>query len=158
MSKESSNNILRRLIGSDEEPPVYCTMTQLQPRFPGKCVIVTGASRGIGEDAAFTFARAGASVVLVARTKSQFDAVESRILEHVPNAQVLKAAVVVIDPAKVEVAVTRVVERFGGVDVLVAAAGTARSMTVGGSIRLMEYLGNQSSWCLQCCSVCIAVP
>ncbi|KAI0291517.1 hypothetical protein B0F90DRAFT_366867 [Multifurca ochricompacta] len=130
MSKESS----------DEEPPVYLhhdVYPAVDPSqlisnhaFQGKCVIVTGASRGIGEDAAFTFARAGASVVLVARTKSQLDAVESRILEHVPNAQVLKAAVEVIDPAKVEVAVTRVVERFGGVDVLVAAAGTARSMIV----------------------------
>ncbi|KAI0290520.1 NAD-P-binding protein [Multifurca ochricompacta] len=76
--------------------------------FQGKRVIVTGASRGIGEDVAFTFARAGASIVLVARTESQLDAVESRILEQVPNAQILKAAVVVMDPAKVEVAVTRV--------------------------------------------------
>ncbi|KAI0290638.1 hypothetical protein B0F90DRAFT_1824915 [Multifurca ochricompacta] len=84
--------------------------------FQGKRVIVTGASRGIGEDVAFTFARAGASIVLVARTESQVDAVESRILEHVQNAQV-------------EVAVTRAVERFGGGDVLVAVAGTARGIT-----------------------------
>ncbi|KAI0290953.1 NAD-P-binding protein [Multifurca ochricompacta] len=80
--------------------------------FQGKRVIVTGASRGIGEDVAFTFARAGASIVLVARTESQVDAVESRILEQVPNAQILKAAVVVMDPAKVEVAVTRAADPY----------------------------------------------
>ncbi|KAI0290523.1 hypothetical protein B0F90DRAFT_1921025 [Multifurca ochricompacta] len=97
--------------------------------FQGKRVIVTGASRGIGEDIAVTFARAGASVVLVARTESQLDAVESRILEHV-QMRSLESCSGRDDPAKVEVAVTRAVERFGGVDVLVAVAGTARGITV----------------------------
>ncbi|KAI0296914.1 NAD-P-binding protein [Multifurca ochricompacta] len=130
MSKESSDEEPPVTLHHDVYPAVDPSQLISNQAFQGKCVIVTGASRGIGEDAAFTFASAGASVVLVARTESQLDAVESRILEQVPNAQILKAAVDVMDPAKVEVAVTRAVERFGGVDVLVAAAGTARSMTV----------------------------
>ena len=35
----------------------------------GKRVLITGASRGIGESFAHAFARAGATVALVARTK-----------------------------------------------------------------------------------------
>lgn len=63
-----------------------------QQIFRGKCAIVTGASRGIGEDAAHAFARASASVVLVARNESQLAAVEAPILEEVPKARVLKIA------------------------------------------------------------------
>ncbi|KAI9510805.1 NAD-P-binding protein [Russula earlei] len=93
-----------------------------QQAFHDKCVIVTGASRGIGEDAARTFARAGASVVLVARNASQLEAVERRILQEVPTARVLKMALDVTDPRKAEAAIARTVDLFGGIDVLVAAA------------------------------------
>jgi NADP-dependent 3-hydroxy acid dehydrogenase YdfG len=89
--------------------------------------IVTGASRGIGEDAAHTFARASASVVLVARNESQLAAVEAWILEEVPKARVLKIALDVTNPTEAEVAVARTVELFGGVDVLVTAAGKMRA-------------------------------
>ena len=94
---------------------------------------MTGASRGIGEGAARAFARTGASVVLVARNESGLAAVETRILEEVPKAQVLKIALDVIDPTEVEAAVARAVEIFGGVDMLVAAAGRMRAANAGRS-------------------------
>lgn len=98
-----------------------------QQTFCGKCVIVTGASRGIGEGTAHAFARAGASVVLVARNESQLAAVEARILEEVPKAPVLKIALDVTNPKEAEAAVARTVELFGGIDVLVTAAGRMRA-------------------------------
>ena len=94
---------------------------------------MTGASRGIGEGAARAFARTGASVVLVARNESKLAAVETRILEEVPKAQVLKIALDVINPNEVEAAVARAVEMFGGVDLLVTAAGRMRTADAGGS-------------------------
>lgn len=93
-----------------------------QQIFCGKCAIVTGASRGIGEDAAQAFARASASVVLVTPNGSQLVAVEARTLEEVPKARVLKIALDVTNPTEAEVAVARTVELFDGVDVLVTAA------------------------------------
>jgi FlaA1/EpsC-like NDP-sugar epimerase len=103
-----------------------------QQAFQGKCVIVTGASRGIGGDAALTFARAGASVVLVARNELQLTEAETRILEEVPKARLLRIAMDVMDPTKAETAVARTVELFGGIDVLVAAAGRMRPANAGG--------------------------
>ena len=93
---------------------------------------MTGASRGIGEGAARAFARTGASVVLVARNESELAVVETRILEEVPKAQVLKIVLDVTDPKKVEGAVAQTVEMFGGVDMLVAAAGRMRAADAGG--------------------------
>jgi len=137
MSENPTASMLQ-IVGSDEEPhitqhhDIYPAIDPSQliakQSFHGKCVIVTGASRGIGEDAARLFARTGASVVLVARGESQLVVVERRILKEAPNVQVLKIALDVTDPTKVESAIAQIVERFGGVDVLVAAAGRARSM------------------------------
>ncbi len=50
-----------------------------QFRLDGKAALVTGAGKGIGRGIALTFARAGADVALVARTKDDLDAVAEEI-------------------------------------------------------------------------------
>jgi 3-oxoacyl-[acyl-carrier protein] reductase len=87
----------------------------------GKVVVVTGASRGIGEAAAVALAREGASVMLTARDGARAAEVARHIVDQGGNA----AATVcdVADFGAVERLVGETRERFGAVDVLVNNAG-----------------------------------
>jgi 3-oxoacyl-[acyl-carrier protein] reductase len=59
-------------------------MGEIQRRYEmddlnGKCVIITGASRGIGEAAARYLAEAGANVVLAARSAGDIERIANEI-------------------------------------------------------------------------------
>ncbi len=84
----------------------------------GKTVLITGASRGIGAEAARVFAQAGANVILLARSA---DAVAELAEEIGPKAVALGADV--SRYADMEAAVQTAVDRFGGLDVLIGNAG-----------------------------------
>ena len=84
----------------------------------GKTVMITGASRGIGEAAAHSFAAEGANVVLVSRGTVAIQALAARI-----GPKSLAVACDVSDWEQVESAVKTTVDRFGGLDVLIGNAG-----------------------------------
>ncbi|MFD5390860.1 SDR family NAD(P)-dependent oxidoreductase, partial [Streptomyces sp. NPDC127074] len=84
-------------------------------------VVVTGGGRGIGRAVALGFAARGARVAVLARTGSQVESVAGEIEEL--GAESVAVAVDVADEAALGEAAERVVQRFGGVDVLVNAAG-----------------------------------
>jgi 7-alpha-hydroxysteroid dehydrogenase len=90
-------------------------------RLDGKVALVTGAGKGIGRGIALTFAKAGADVALVARTKDDLDAVVDEIRAIGRNAVAIPADVMEIE------ALGDVVEQaagsLGGLDVLVNNAG-----------------------------------
>jgi NAD(P)-dependent dehydrogenase (short-subunit alcohol dehydrogenase family) len=97
----------------------------------GKVVIITGASRGVGKQAALDFARRGAHVVLAARTvepDSNLPGTLGETLKLIEGFGV-GALAVSTDLAREEDLrrlVDSAVERFGGVDILVNnAAATA---------------------------------
>ena len=86
--------------------------------FAGKVAVVTGASSGIGRAVALAFAREGASLVLVSRDQAALDGVAA---EAGGRSVVVAGDVMAADtPARV---VQAAVDRFGGIDVLVNAAG-----------------------------------
>jgi NAD(P)-dependent dehydrogenase (short-subunit alcohol dehydrogenase family) len=90
-------------------------------RFTNKVVLVTGASSGIGKATAFGFAREGANVALLARRQEILKEVVSAI-----EAEGGKAAAVggdVTRPKDREQAINATTSAFGGLDVLVNAAG-----------------------------------
>jgi len=94
--------------------------------FTGKVVLITGASRGIGAEIAFQYARAGAAVALVARTEAALHVTRDAILRERPSAQVLTFPADVRDVAKAEAAVAATVSSFGRLDILVANAAILR--------------------------------
>ncbi len=84
----------------------------------GKTVLITGASRGIGESAAREFSAAGARVALVARSKDRIAEIAGSIG---PNAIAIPCDV--SRYWEMEKAVSACVETFGGLDVLINNAG-----------------------------------
>lgn len=87
----------------------------------GKSAIVTGASRGIGAAAARELAKAGAGVVLAARTTAEIEAVAADILAEGGQARAI--ACDVTDYAAFEAAIAATKEMTGSVDILVNNAG-----------------------------------
>jgi NAD(P)-dependent dehydrogenase (short-subunit alcohol dehydrogenase family) len=93
--------------------------------FAGKVVVVTGASSGIGRTALLGFARQGASVVAVGRDEGALGAVIAEAAQAGTAAHAVAADITAADsPGRI---VGEAVERFGGVDVLVNAAGIIAS-------------------------------
>jgi NAD(P)-dependent dehydrogenase (short-subunit alcohol dehydrogenase family) len=91
-------------------------------RLDGRTALVTGASRGIGRQAALTLAAAGAKVVLAARSVEDLgETAAAARRAGAPDAVV--AVTDVLDEAAVEAAVATAVEATGRLDVLVNVAG-----------------------------------
>ncbi len=93
-----------------------------------RVALVTGASSGIGRATALSFAAAGARVALVGREREPLQEVAQQIAAQGHEAFVVPADVMV--EADAERVVTETVEHFGGLDVLVNAAGILSSGTV----------------------------
>jgi len=89
-------------------------------RLDGKVAIVTGAGRGIGAACALELARAGASVVLAARSADELEHVEGSIAS---GARALAVRTDVSKTSDLEHLVDSAVKEFGGVDVLLNNAG-----------------------------------
>ncbi|MFT6458375.1 SDR family oxidoreductase [Pseudophaeobacter arcticus] len=84
----------------------------------GKTVVITGASRGIGADAARVFAQAGANLALLARSSDSLAALAQEI-----GGNALAFACDVSEPAAVAAALQKAHADFGSLDVLINNAG-----------------------------------
>ncbi|MFJ3404993.1 SDR family oxidoreductase [Promicromonospora sp. NPDC090134] len=87
----------------------------------GRVAVITGASSGIGEATAETFAALGAKVALLARRGDRLDAVVARIQEKGGTA--IAVPTDVTDRAQVLAAAERVRDELGGADLVFANAG-----------------------------------
>jgi len=92
----------------------------------GKRALVTAASRGLGRAAAISLAREGASVAVTSRRLADVEAL-ARELEASGTRPPLPLAMDLTDTASVERAVAAVVERLGGLDILVASGPGPRA-------------------------------
>jgi NAD(P)-dependent dehydrogenase (short-subunit alcohol dehydrogenase family) len=90
-------------------------------RLDGKVAILTGATGGIGEATAKLFLELGARVMLVARSEDKLAATLDRLK---PLGEVAGSIAEAADEIAFAAAVGTAVEEFGGLDILVANAGT----------------------------------
>ncbi|VAV90571.1 FIG062860: Dehydrogenases with different specificities (related to short-chain alcohol dehydrogenases) [hydrothermal vent metagenome] len=90
-------------------------------RFEGKTVLVTGASRGIGEATARYFAKRGANVALLARSADDLLRITREI--HAKGGTAIAIASDVARYDEIYSATQSVMEKFGKLDILVNNAG-----------------------------------
>lgn len=89
-----------------------------------RTVLITGAARGIGAETARRMVAHGANVALVGLEPAELERCATELnASHPGRAAAFEADVT--DPAALEAAVAGAVERFGGIDVVVANAGVA---------------------------------
>ena len=88
----------------------------------GKVVIITGASRGIGEAIALRMAEAGAKLVIASRKQETLDVVAAEL--RAKGADVLPVAAHNGDKAALISLVEQAVAHYGGIDVVVNNAAT----------------------------------
>ena len=83
-----------------------------------KIAFVTGAASGLGKDIALIYAREGAKVAVADLNLSAAKDVAAEI-----GANAMAIAMDVSDEAQVNAAIAKVVDKWGGVDILVSNAG-----------------------------------
>ncbi len=104
-------------------------MTDRSQPLSGRVAVVTGASRGIGRAIAVEFARAGADVVVAARSSEKAPSKLPGTIEEtareveVAGGRAIAVPTDVTDEAQVQAMAQRTLDEFGRVDILVNNAG-----------------------------------
>ena len=114
--------------------------------FDNKVVWITGASSGIGEALAYTFAKHKVKLILSARREEELARVKAAC--NLPDGDVMLLPLDVSDHSLSEAAERKAVERFGKIDILVNNAGVSHwskirdlSMDVIKIIMNVNFLG-----------------
>ncbi|HYR77675.1 MAG TPA: glucose 1-dehydrogenase [Pyrinomonadaceae bacterium] len=100
----------------------------MEQSLAGKVVMVTGSTSGIGHAVAVRFAAAGSRVVALGRNQSALGEVRSEIERAGANA--LTIATDVTNESDLRNALDEALDKFGGLDVLVNAAGHISTGTI----------------------------
>jgi NAD(P)-dependent dehydrogenase (short-subunit alcohol dehydrogenase family) len=87
-----------------------------------KTVVITGGSKGLGEQMAYALAEAGADIALVSRTLSDLEKVAADV-HQATSRRAIAVAADVTQEASVEKMTRRIMAEFGQIDILVNNAG-----------------------------------
>ncbi len=95
--------------------------SSVKKKMSGKVALITGAGRGIGRAFALAAAKEGASIALVARTKSEIEQVCEEIQQL--GSRAIAIPTDVCRDEEIENCVKETLEKFGKVDILINNAG-----------------------------------
>src|SRR5579859_1383834 len=134
MSNAPGTSITRGSAKADrlsEQPPdrlLHCLIRSRNlwrssslPKLRGKTAIITGATGGIGEATAKLFLAEGANVMLVGRSSEKLKSTREALAA---DGRVACSVADATDEQATAAAVAATVKTFGGVDILLANAGT----------------------------------
>src|ERR1043166_4939448 len=108
-------------------------------RLAGRNAIITGASQGLGKVIAEHFIRAGANVVLCARSKPDLAATQSELAKLTRKQRVLAHVCDVSLETQVNEVIEFALHELGSVEVLVANAGVYGPMGPTETVDLNEW-------------------
>jgi NAD(P)-dependent dehydrogenase (short-subunit alcohol dehydrogenase family) len=112
-------------------------MTSSNPTPPPRTVLITGASRGIGRAVATAFAREGAHLILVARTRGGLEEADDEVRNAGGTATLVPLDLK--DGDKVDALGPSLFPRFPHLDVLVANAGILGPISPLGHIQDKDW-------------------
>ena len=94
--------------------------------FEEQVVVITGGAGGIGKATCQAVARRGGKIVLADLNEERIEAVVQEIQSVSPGCEVMGMAANVLKEQDMEAMVSRTLDRFGSIDVLVHCAGILR--------------------------------
>ena len=103
-----------------------------------KIILVTGASRGFGYEAALQLASKGAHLIITARTLGALDALSDKILET--NGTVTVVPLDLCKEKDFQIVSREIYEKFGKIDMLVHSASSAIPMAPVETIQTKELI------------------
>ncbi|WP_328499065.1 SDR family oxidoreductase [Streptomyces sp. NBC_00414] len=112
-----------------------------RPGVSGKRVLVTGGTRGLGEQIVRLLAGAGAQVATCARTAGDLESLRRSLAARNPG-QLFTQALDVTEPERLESFVAASAKRFSGLDGVVASVGGSR----GRSLELADAEDWAATW------------
>lgn len=90
-----------------------------------KIALITGASRGIGEEIARRLAKEKVNLALIARDENKLKKIKDELLKE--NVEIFFLPIDLTENNAPKVVIEKVIEYFGGLDILINNAGTALS-------------------------------
>ncbi len=107
--------------------------------FTNKTVLITGASKGIGEATARDFARRGADIII---TYNQDEAAARKVIDSLPGDQHACIQLSMEHPESIRMVIEEVIQAFGKIDILVNNAGIFEPHPIVET----EYQDWQAAW------------